>query len=97
MTAYFNSSKQRGNAMKKVLTAAVAALTIATTIAASTATADAKGFKWGWGWKRPYLAYGIAAGVLTAAGFGAYAACDRVPMYDRFGNYIGSRRVCDYY
>ena len=83
--------------MKRVLTAAVAALTIATTIAASTATADAKGFKWGWGWKKPYWGYGIAAGVLTAAAFGAYAACDRVPLYDRFGNYIGSRRVCDYY
>jgi hypothetical protein len=83
--------------MKKVLTAAVAALTIVTTLAASTATADAKGLKWGWGWKRPYLAYGIAASVLTAAAFGAYAACDRVPMYDRFGNYVGSRRVCDPY
>jgi hypothetical protein len=86
--------------MKKVLTAAVAALTIATTIAASTATADAKGFKWGgygWGWKGPYLGYSIAAGVLTAAALGAYATCDRVPMYDRFGYYIGSRRICAYY
>jgi|RhiMethySRZTD1v2_1073278.scaffolds.fasta_scaffold00178_30 hypothetical protein len=81
--------------MRKVFTAAVAALAIATTIAASTSNADAKGFKWGW--KGPYLGYGIAAGVLTAAALGAYAACERVPMYDRFGNYIGSRRVCDYY
>ena len=92
MTAYFNASNQKGNAMKRVITAAVAALTIATTIAASTATADARG-----GWKRAYWGYGLAAGVLTAAALGAYAACDRVPIYDRFGNYIGSRRVCDYY
>ena len=83
--------------MKKVLTAAVAALTIATTIAASTASADAKGFKWGgggWGWKKHYWGYGIAAGVLTAAALGTYYACNRVPMFDRFGNYIGSRPVC---
>jgi hypothetical protein len=83
--------------MKKMLTAAVAALTIATAIAASTANADAKGFKWGggWGWK-PYYGYGIAAGVLGAAAFGAYAACDRVPVYNHFGELIGFRRICGY-
>jgi hypothetical protein len=85
--------------MKKVLTAAVAALTIATTIAASTASADAKGFKYGggWGWKKHYWGYGIAAGVLGAAVLGAYAACDRVPVYSRFGELVGFRHVCGYY
>jgi hypothetical protein len=98
MTA--TSTIERGNSMKKVLTAAVAALTIATTIAASTASADAKGFKWGgggWGWKKHYWGYGIAAGVLTAAAIGAYAACDRVPVYNRLGEFVGFRSACDYY
>jgi hypothetical protein len=82
--------------MKKVLTAAVAALTIATTIAASTSNADAKGFKFG-GWKKGYWGYGIAAGLLGAAAFSAYAACDRVvPVFNRYGEYVGTRRVCDY-
>jgi hypothetical protein len=92
-------SNRRGNAMKKVLTAAVAALTIATTVAAATSDANAKGFKWGgWGYGKGYYGYGIAAGVLGAAALATYAtACERVPMFDQFGNYVGSRRVCSYY
>jgi hypothetical protein len=104
--------------MKKVLTAAVAALTIAVSIAASTANVDAKGgFKapggggggggggaWkpphhhkGGGWNGKYLGYGIAAGILGAAAYSAYA-CDRVvPVFNRFDELVGYRRVCDWY
>ncbi len=98
--------------MKKVLTVAVAALTIATTIAVSTANVDAKGFKapgggggggGGGAWKMPHhkggggkwVGYGIAAGVLTAAAYGAYATCDRVPVFNRFGEVVGYR--CEWY
>jgi hypothetical protein len=82
--------------VKKVLTAAVAALTIATTMAASTSNADAKHFKWG-GWHGKYLGYSIAAGILGAAAYGAYA-CDRVvPVFNRFGEFVGYRRTCDWY
>ena len=45
------------------------------------------GGKWG--------GYGIAAGVLTAAAYGAYATCDRVPVFNRFGEFVGYR--CEWY
>jgi hypothetical protein len=81
--------------MRKVLTAAVAALTIATAIAASTSNADAHHFRWG-GWHGRYLGYGIAAGILGAAVYGAYA-CDRVvPVFNHFGQLVGYRRACSY-
>ena len=86
--------------MKKVLTAAVAALTIVTAVAAATSDANAKKWgKWGggWGWKHG-IGLGIAAGVLGAAAYATYApACEWVPMYDRFGNFRGYRRACAYY
>jgi hypothetical protein len=105
--------------MKKVLTAAVAALTIATAIAASTANVNAKpggpgGFKapgggggggggaWmpphkGGGWKGKHLGYGFAAGIIGAAAYSAYD-CDRVvPVFNRFGEFVGYRNTCDLY
>jgi hypothetical protein len=71
----------------------VAGLVIAATVLSTAGAAQAKG--WGHHGGR---GFGIALGVLGAvAAAGAYEAtvCTRVPLYNRYGDYIGSRTVCD--
>ena len=93
---------------RKIIVAALTALTLVTTLAASSGKAEAK--SWGTG-----LGIGIAAGALVGVaaasnGYGhgyyggpayvvepGYRECRRVPRYDAWGNYIRSVRVCDGY
>jgi hypothetical protein len=90
------------NVLRKTLIAGVALATIVASVAATSAPASAKGFGFGWG-----LA-GVATGLAVAAaatpyyaGYNGYYAYDcyrvRQPIYDEYGNYIGSRhiRVCN--
>lgn len=89
---------------KKTIAAALTALTLVTTLAATSGQAQAK--SWGTG-----LGIGIAAGAVIGAAaashsYGYYGApayvvepgyreCRRVARYDAWGNYIRSVRVCD--
>jgi hypothetical protein len=52
----------------------------------------------GWGWG-PAVIGGLAAGALLAApyyyyGYGGYGGCVSQPVYDAYGNYIGSQPIC---
>jgi hypothetical protein len=87
------------NVLRKILIVGVALATVGTTVAATSAPASARGFGFGWG------VAGVATGLAVAAaatpyyyggyGYGCYLA--RQPIYDDYGNYLGSRRirVCD--
>ena len=95
---------------RKTVTATLAALTLATTFAASGAEARPR-----WGYR--YGGWGVGAGVVGAIaagaiiagatrpayGYGYYDApapvrsCDMVERFDRWGNVVGYRRVCGYY
>ncbi len=93
---------------KKTIAAALTALTLVTTLAATSGQAQAK--SWG-----TSLGVGIAAGALIGAaaashsyGYGYYGApayvvepsyreCRRVARFDAWGNYVRSVRVCDVY
>ena len=95
---------------RKTVTATLAALTLATTFAASGAEARQR-----WGYGYGHRGWGVGAGVVGALaagaiiagatrpayGYGYYAApvrsCDMVERFDRWGNVIGYRRVCGYY
>jgi hypothetical protein len=93
---------------KKTATAALAALTLATAILASAGGAEARprfhrGHGIGLG-----IVGALAVGGLLAASSNAYAEpvyeddvpvrrCDRVARLNRFGEVIGTRRVCSYY
>lgn len=92
---------------RKTATAALAAITLATTIFASAAEARPR-WRHGHGWGVGAGVVGALAvgGLLAAAsrpayGYGYYAAparsCDLVERFDRWGNVVGYRRVCGYY
>jgi len=90
---------------KKTIAAVLTALTLVTTLAATSGQAEAK--SWGTG-----LGIGIAAGALVGAaaasnyGYGYYGSpayvvepgygCRRIARYDAWGN-IRTVRVCDVY
>jgi len=94
------------NAITKTAAAALAALTLTAGLVATSSSAQAfpkKGFGWG-----PGIGLGIAAGALigAAAYNSAYAApgyyvapdavaCRYVERYDAYGNYRGTRKVCE--
>jgi hypothetical protein len=82
--------------MKKIAFAALAALTLLTTIAAATGDAEARRWRGGWGYRGAGIGFGIAAGLLAAGAIAAATApvCATVPVYDRFENIIGYRSVC---
>ena len=90
------------NKFTKIAAGTVAALTITVGALASSSTeAHAWGKK---GWGGPALGFGIAAGIAGAAIYAAtaptYAAplsCRYVERYDVYGNYRGTRKVCDVY
>lgn len=82
----------------RIAAAALAAVTLAGAIAASTGEASAKP-KFG-----PALGFGIVAGTaigLAAASsaygapaYGYYGGCRWAPRYNAWGQYVGSVRVC---
>ncbi|MCA1383111.1 MULTISPECIES: hypothetical protein [unclassified Bradyrhizobium] len=81
----------------KIAAAALAALTVAGSIASTTNSAEAKQPKWVWG---------VGAGIATAAVVGSaiaatndpyyhgYYRCGWVAQYNAFGQYIGRVRTC---
>ncbi len=76
----------------KIAAALVAALTIGTVAVSGTSQAQAHHFH-GWGWGGVGL--GLALGAAAASTY--YAPdCYLAPRYDRFGNYIGRVKVCNY-
>ena len=91
------------NKLTKLAAGALAALTLTVgVLATSTTEAQAWGKK-GWG---PAIGLGIAAGVIGSAAYAAtapgyygygygYTGCRYVERYDAWGNYRGTRRVCD--
>lgn len=93
------------NAIRKLSTAAVAALTLGAAIAASASPAEAR-----WGRNAAFFG-GAAAGLVGAAivanayarpayatpVYGGSCWVERRAVYNRFGDYVGSRpiRVCN--
>lgn len=91
------------NKLTKIAAGTLAALTItAGMLATSTTEANAWGKK---GWGGPALGLGIAAGIIGTAAYAAtapgyyvvpgYMGCRYVERYDVYGNYRGTRKVCD--
>ena len=81
--------------MRKTLAiAALAVVTIVSSMIATTGQADAQFRRWG-------PAIGLLAGAFVAgaviANSGPYERCGWVRQYDRCGNYMGRAWVCDYY
>lgn len=79
----------------KIAAALVAALTIGTVAVSSTSQAQAHhwhGGGWGWGG----VGLGLALGAAAASSYVYAPDCYLTPRYDRFGNYIGRVKVCNY-
>ena len=93
---------------KKIATATLAALTLASTLAATSAEAGywgRRGYGWGAG---AGIVGALAVGGLIAAsaarpayggyyGYGPVRRCDMVERINRYGEIVGYRRVCGYY
>jgi hypothetical protein len=86
-------SEQQGNFMRKMLAiAAIAVVTITSTLIATTGNADAQFRRWG--------PAAIAAGVVTGAiiaNSAPYERCGWVRSFDRYGNYMGRTWACSAY
>ena len=90
---------------KKILTAALVALTVATAGVATTGRAEAGPWhphhhhRGGWGWGVGGLATGLVIGSALASRQ-VYAeptrSCTVVERVNRWGEVIGARRVCNY-
>ena len=81
--------------LKKTVAGTVAALTLAFAVFAAAPASAGPGWGWGhhYGWG-PFAAAGViglAAGAAIASQ--NYACTHYVPVYDRWGNYIGNRLV----
>jgi len=76
----------------KFTTALVAALALGTVAIAGTSQAQAKHWHHGWGWGGVGL--GLALGAVAASTY--VADCYYTARYDRFGNYLGRVKVCNY-
>ena len=81
--------------MRKTLAvAALAGLTLVSSMIATTGQADARGWRWG-----PAIGLGIAGGIVAGAviaNSGPYERCGWLRQYDRYGNYMGRTWVCNY-
>jgi hypothetical protein len=77
----------------KFAAALVAALTIGTVAVSGTSQAQAHHWHGGWGWGGVGL--GLALGAAAASTYYA-PSCYWTPQYDRFGNYLGRVKVCNY-
>ncbi|HEY2135980.1 MAG TPA: hypothetical protein VGH49_08835 [Xanthobacteraceae bacterium] len=80
----------------KIATALIATLALGATVVAGSSQAQAHHFH-GWGWG------GVGLGLATGALIGAAVAddyyvprCHFVRQFDRFGNYVGTAKVCGY-
>jgi hypothetical protein len=92
---------------RKFATATLAALTLATTLAATAAEARPRWGHRGYGWGVGAGVVGaLAAGALVAAAtrpayggyyYGPVRSCDMVERINRYGEVVGYRRVCGYY
>jgi hypothetical protein len=89
------------NKFSKIAAGTLAALTLTAGILAT--SGDAQAFpKKGFG---PALGFGIAAGIIGSAAYAAtapgyyvapgYTSCRYVERYDVYGNYRGTRKVCE--
>ncbi len=84
---------------RKIITASIAALTLAGTVAATTTPAAAWGYRHGWGWGGPAIAAGVvgglALGAMAASAAPAYydTCVSRQAVYDDWGRFRGYRRV----
>lgn len=84
----------------RIAAGTLAALTLTAGVLA--APTEAKAWKGGWG---PAIGLGIAAGIVAGAAYEAtypgyyvapgYRSCRFVEGYDSYGNYRGTRKVCD--
>jgi hypothetical protein len=74
----------------RIAAALVAALTLSATMVAGSSQAQAR--HWGWGG----FGLGLALGSAAAATYVYNSPCHWVRQFDRFGNYVGRVRVCDY-
>jgi len=89
------------NKFTKIAAGTLAALTLTAGVLATSGEAQAFPKK-GWG---PGIGFGIAAGVIGAAAYAAtapgyyvapgYTSCRYVERYDVYGNYRGTRKVCE--
>jgi hypothetical protein len=77
----------------KIAAALVAAVTLGATVVAGTSQAQAH-HSHGWGWGGVGL--GLALGAAAASTYVYDAPCRWVRQFDRFGNYVGRVKVCNY-
>jgi len=79
----------------RIAAALVAALTLGATMVAGSSQAQAHHWHGGWGWSGVGL--GLALGSAAASTYVYDAPCRWVRQFDRFGNYVGRAKVCNYY
>jgi hypothetical protein len=77
----------------RIAAALVAAVTLGAVSVAGTTQAQAHHFHGGWGWGG--FGLGLALGAAAATTYVA-PSCYWTPQYDRFGNYLGRAKVCNY-
>ncbi|KPF71106.1 hypothetical protein IP69_07235 [Bosea sp. AAP35] len=93
---------------RKIATATLAALTLATTLAATAAEARPRhwghrGYGYGAGIVGALAVGGLLAAAASRPAYGGYYAygpvrrCDMVERINRYGEIVGWRRVCGYY
>jgi hypothetical protein len=87
---------------KTKFAAALAALTLAATVALPTTEAQAGHRGWGWGLAGAAIGTAIVAGSVANAYaepvyVDGYRSCAWRARYDAFGNFIGNVKVCRYY
>jgi hypothetical protein len=73
---------------------AVAALTVAGSIASTTTKAEAHGFHHGWGFGGALLGAAIVGSAIAASTPAPYYRSCLVRQYDAFGRYIGTVNAC---
>jgi hypothetical protein len=78
----------------KIAAALVAAVTLGATVVAGSSQAQAHHFHGGWGWGGVGL--GLALGAAAASTYVYDSDCRWVRQFDRFGNYVGRVKVCNY-
>ena len=88
----------------KIAAVALAALTLGTTVLASSGEAQARHGGWGWGG----VGLGVAAGAMIGAGIASRnyyepnyvyvdaPRCRWIRQFDDFGRYVGKAKVCNY-
>ena len=79
---------------KTLVVAALAGMTIVSSMIATTGQADAQFRRWG-----PAIGLGIATGIVAGAVIAnsgpGYERCGWLRQYDRYGNYMGRAWVCN--